>query len=90
MSECVCVSQSLYDGEDKTISIATNSENRLKNRFANICVCKHPLTHTHTHTHTHVHMLAHTHTHTQKNTLKCFVCEPQGPQTVYSERIAAC
>ena len=76
MSECVCVSQSLYDGEDKTISIATNSENRLKNRFANICVCKHPLTHTHTHTCAH----ACTHTHTQKNTLKCFACEPQDPK----------
>ncbi|CAI8021857.1 Receptor-type tyrosine-protein phosphatase alpha [Geodia barretti] len=30
--------QSLYDGRDKTISIATNSENKLKNRFGNICV----------------------------------------------------
>ncbi|CAI8024474.1 Receptor-type tyrosine-protein phosphatase alpha [Geodia barretti] len=30
--------QSLYDGEGKTIAIATNSENRLKNRFGNICV----------------------------------------------------
>ena len=32
--------QALYDGEGKSVSIATSSENRLKNRFANICVCK--------------------------------------------------
>ena len=38
---CVCwLTQSLYDGREKTISIATNSENKLKNRFGNICVCK--------------------------------------------------
>ena len=33
--------QSLYDGRDKTTSIAKNAENKLKNRFGNICVCKH-------------------------------------------------
>ena len=46
LCHCVCVClgvvllQSLYTGEDKSISIATDSKNRRKNRFANICVCK--------------------------------------------------
>ena len=34
------LTQSLYDGREMTMSIATNSENKLKNRFGNICVCK--------------------------------------------------
>ena len=37
---CMCLGvvllQSLYTGEDKSISIATDSKNRRKNRFANI------------------------------------------------------
>ena len=53
VSQCVynylCLFQSLYDGRDKTISIATNSENKLKNRFGNICVCKHFLNSRHEH-----------------------------------------
>ena len=32
--------QSLYDGEDKSTAIATSADNRLKNRFASICVCE--------------------------------------------------
>ena len=40
-SVLLCVlADSLYDGRDKTISVATNSENKLMNRFGNICVCK--------------------------------------------------
>ena len=37
---CMCYLQSLYDGKERSIAVATNSENRLKNRFANICPCK--------------------------------------------------
>ena len=46
LCHCVCMClgvvllQSLYTGEDKSISIATDPKNRRKNRFANICVCK--------------------------------------------------
>ena len=44
LCHCVCLGvvllQSLYTGEDKSISIATDTKNRRKNRFANICVCK--------------------------------------------------
>ena len=36
----MCLPQSLYDGKDQSITIATSADNRLKNRFANICVCK--------------------------------------------------
>ena len=37
----LCLFQSLYDGKDKKTSIAKNAKNKLKNRFGNICVCKH-------------------------------------------------
>ena len=36
----MCLPQSLYDGEGKSIDIATRFENMPKNRFVNICVCK--------------------------------------------------
>ena len=32
--------QSLYDGKDKSITIAARADNWLKNRFVNVCVCK--------------------------------------------------
>ena len=32
--------QDLYDGTAKSIAFATTPKNKLKNRFANICVCK--------------------------------------------------
>ena len=40
MKRWVCLSQSLHDGKDKSIAIATSGDNKLKNHFANTCVCK--------------------------------------------------
>ena len=36
--------QSLPKGDDRPVSIATTPSNKLKNRFANICVCKYKMT----------------------------------------------
>ena len=40
MGRWLCLPQSLYDGKDKSITIATSPDNWEKNRFANVCVCK--------------------------------------------------
>jgi len=36
----LCLPQSLYDGKDKSIAIATSADNLPKNRIVNVCVCK--------------------------------------------------
>ena len=37
---CCCALQALYDSEGKSTALAINAENKTKNRFLNICVCK--------------------------------------------------
>ena len=37
---CCCAPQALYDSEGKSTALAINAENKTKNRFLNICVCK--------------------------------------------------
>ena len=36
--------QLLKDGEGKSVTVATSSENRIKNRLSNISACNYPLT----------------------------------------------
>ena len=50
----VCLTpQALFEGDDKPVTIATNTKNKLKNRFANICVCTYTATLTQSHSHSH-------------------------------------